>query len=115
MNKKNVVLVMSILSLFAVSSCKKTSTVDDAVNWAVKEYKALNSNNAYKYSKYKHNYETAKEYINTYNSTEMCGQCNGYGVLYLVNSDGSPILDVYGDYQFTSCDQCGGYGYVSVN
>lgn len=77
-----------------------------------KEYKALNKNQGIKYLKYKHRMETAKELIGSSTSYSLCYTCNGYGVLYLVNDYGYPVLDYAGNYTFTTCEDCSGNGYV---
>ncbi len=113
MKRYGIISIVVCAFVLTLCGCKDARTTKKVIDTVRKEYKALNSNNAYKYHKYKHRYETAKKYINNSNQTHLCGTCNGYGVLYLIDAYGNAITDGYGNFQFTSCSNCGGNGYVS--
>lgn len=113
-NSKETRMKHSLLLLLATCllvGCKPNQT-KKALDIVRKEYKALNENQGIKYLKYKHRMETAKELIGSSSSYSLCYSCNGYGVLYLVNEYGNPILDYNGNFTFTTCQDCGGNGYV---
>ena len=44
----------------------------------------------------------------------MCGQCNGTGMVYLLDGYGNIMTDYYGNPQIAPCPACGGSGQQTV-
>lgn len=105
------ICIMILGAICILVSCKPNQA-KKTLDIVRKEYKALNENQGVKYLKYKHRMETAKELIGSSTSYSLCYTCNGYGVLYLVDDYGYPVLDYTGNYTFMTCEDCNGNGYV---
>ncbi len=104
------ILGISIFLPIVLTSCKDARSNKKIIDTIRKEYKALNNNNG---AKYRYRYETAKRHVENSYNYRICLTCNGYGILYSVDLYGNPIVDYYGNFQFTGCHNCNGYGYTA--
>lgn len=105
--KRTILIYCSIFSLSVFLSCKGKQ-----VEEIYKGYKAFTESESYKCFKAYNHAQNVKNLLESQPSFSVCGKCNGCGLLYLVDNDGNPILDNYGNYLTVTCDNCNGYGYI---
>lgn len=105
--KKIILIFCSIFTLSSFVSCKGKQ-----VKAIYEGYRAFTESDAYKCYKAYHRAQTVKNLLASQPSYSLCEKCNGYGILYLVDSYGNPMLDAYGNYSTVICDNCQGYGCI---
>ena len=108
--KKIGIFLAIALSIGMCVSCKNPKPVGEAVKKFAKKYRAASKSDALRDLKFKHRFEKAQELYDNYTSSSPCGTCNGYGVVYQVDSYGNVITDYDGNTIFYFCPSCGGSG-----
>ena len=107
--KRGYVILASIACLLSLCSCngttaKKTSQV---VKKAYNEYRQVSKSDAIRYYKMKNNMIKVESMVNAIN---VCDQCGGWGIVYMVDENGYYYTDSYGNPLIYKCNQCGGSG-----
>lgn len=107
----NIVLIGLFASTLGLtSSCKNASKAKPVIEEVVNSYKAASKSDAIRYLKTKNRMEMAEDLYNEITAPDPCSTCNGYGVVYQIDSYGNPVTDYYGNIQFLYCPSCGGTG-----
>lgn len=99
-----------LVMLGMVCSCRNASKAKPVIEEVVNSYKAASKSDAIRYLKTKNRMEMAEDLYNEITVPNPCSTCNGYGVVYQIDSYGNPVTDYYGNIQFLYCPSCGGTG-----
>ena len=103
--KKNLLLIVALSALsLSCNGFKK------GARYAYKEYQAASKSDAVRYLKSQNRKQMAEDLYNDYIASSPCSTCNGYGVVYEIDSYGNAITDGYGNVQLFFCPDCGGNG-----
>lgn len=107
--KKFYVILATIASVLCLCSCngRTEKNAGKAVKEMYKEYRRVSKSDAIRYYKMKNNLNRIENMANEMN---VCSQCGGYGIVYMVNEYGNYYTDYYGNPQVFICERCGGSG-----
>lgn len=104
--KKIPILILCVLVLTSISSCRKDSS---KVVKSIKEWRAASKSDAIQFLKWKHRFEQAEKVYNNM-IYSPCSTCNGTGVVYQIDPYGNIVTDYYGNVQYFWCPSCAGTG-----